>query len=90
MSRRFRYYAVLEGIAEAEDEGPLLIRVETGQDYDTYQSVHEGQWVQDNAAYDYVHGTGAARACEAAEAHQLIAERYGTEQADRLVPGVSA
>lgn len=85
MSRRFRYYALPPGAVE-EQTPAMVFRSETGQDYETYESVQDGQWVQDNAAYEYVHGSGEARECDAAEAHQLIAELVDAETADRLVP----
>lgn len=88
MSRRFRYYAVPEDVA-GSDTGAVVVRMETGQDYDTFASVQDGRWVPDNAAYEYVQ-TGQAQQCEREEARRLLAERYGPEEAARLVPEPSA
>ena len=84
MSRRFRYYTLPPGAVE-DDAGPIVVRVETGQDYDTFQSVQGGRWVHDNAAYEYVHGSALAEECDAEEAHRRLSEAFGPEEADRLV-----
>lgn len=85
MSRRFRYYALPAGAAEP-GAPPVVFRVEKGQDYDTFESLQDGRWVQDNAAYEYVHGSEEARECDLAEVRQLIADLVGPEEADRLIP----
>lgn len=85
MSRRFRYYALPAGALDAETD-PMVFRLEVGQDYDLFQSVQDGRWVQDNAAYELVHTSGEAEECEAEEAHRRLADLFGPEQADRLVP----
>jgi len=85
VSRRFRYYALPAGAAEPGAPA-VIFRVEAGQDYETFESLQDGRWVRDNAAYEYVHGSAQARHCETAEAHRLVADMLGPEEADRLVP----
>lgn len=85
MSRRFRYYALPAGVAEP-GAPPVIFRVEAGQDYETFESLREGRWVQDNAAYHYVHGSGEARECDLEEVRRLLTDMAGPEEADRLVP----
>lgn len=85
MSRRFRYYTVPAGVADA-GAGPVVIRVEAGQDYELFESVQDGAWVRDNAAYEFVHGTADAEQRDAVEVHRLLIDLVGAEQADRLVP----
>lgn len=85
MSRRFRYYTLPAGLAES-GAGPVVIRVEAGQDYETFESVQDGQWVQDNSAYEYVHGSVDIEANDPEDVRALLTEMVGGEQADRLVP----
>ena len=85
MSRRFRYYILPAGLADS-GVGPVVIRVEAGQDYELFESVQDGRWVQDNAAYEFVHGSNDVEQHDAAEAHRVLTDLVGPEQADRLVP----
>lgn len=85
MSRRFRYYTLPAGFAHA-GAGAIVIRVESGQDYEMFESVQDGQWVQDNAAYEYVHGSADVEQRDAAEAHRLLVDLVGPDDADRLIP----
>lgn len=85
MSRRFRYYTLPAGVASSR-EGPVVIRVEAGQDYELFESVQDGRWVQDNAAYEYVHGSPEVEQRDAAAVRELLADLVGPDTADRLVP----
>lgn len=85
MSRRFRYYTLPAGVADS-DIGPVVIRVEAGQDYESFESVQDGRWVPDNAAYEYVHGSVGAEQREPEEVHRLLTDLVGADLADRLVP----
>lgn len=85
MSRRYRYYTVPARVADSEGD-PVVIRVESGQDYEVFESVQDGQWVRDNAAYEYVHGAPEVEQRQPEEVHRLLIDLVGPDQADRLVP----
>lgn len=85
MSRRFRYFALPEGALEAGAE-PMVFRLEVGDDFDLFQSVRDGRWVQDNAAYELVQASEEAEECAPEDAHRQLADMFGPEQAERLIP----
>jgi hypothetical protein len=84
MARRFRYF-VLPAEAVSSSDQALVIRLDAG-DYEVYESVWDGRWVPDNAAYEYVHGRPEIREVDRAEAHDLLSQQLGRDRADVLVP----